>query len=120
MHNMLNGAELYKMSPFTRQPLMNAYRFNGLSGSGYQAAHLHGPMMMQAGILLNNTKYTQPALFIFLCARLWMSWGIQPSILRTQYWRIRCCTFSRCFTLEDGLKLIATRGRSADYQKEAC
>ena len=33
--------------------------------------------------LLKNTRYTQPALFVteYALAKLWMSWGIEPSIL---------------------------------------
>src|SRR5204862_5147002 len=33
--------------------------------------------------LLNRTEYTQPALFVleYAMARLWVSWGITPSVL---------------------------------------
>ncbi|QNK63172.1 amino acid adenylation domain-containing protein [Pedobacter sp. PAMC26386] len=68
---------------------------------------------LQAGILLNNTKYTQPALFItsYALAQLWMSWGIQPSILcGHSIGEYVAAHLAGVFTLEEGLKLIATRG----------
>ncbi len=64
--------------------------------------------------LLNETIYTQPALFAleYSLAQVWMSWGIQPSILMGhsvgEY--VAAC-IAGVFSLEDGLKLIAHRAR---------
>lgn len=64
--------------------------------------------------LLNETYYTQPALFAleYALAQVWMSWGIQPQVVMGhsvgEY--VAAC-IAGVFTLEDGLRLIAERGR---------
>ncbi len=68
-----------------------------------------------AGNLLNQTAYTQPGLFAieYALAELWRSWGIAPNMLLGhsvgEY--VAAC-LADVFSLEDGLKLIAARGRS--------
>jgi FkbH-like protein len=64
--------------------------------------------------LLNQTGYTQPALFAFQVAlsELWASWGIRPDIVMGHsVGEIAALCVAGGVSLEDGLKQIAARGR---------
>lgn len=68
----------------------------------------------EAAEQLQQTAVSQPALFVtsYALARLWLSWGIQPNALvghsLGEY--VAAC-LAGVFSLEDGLKLVAARGR---------
>lgn len=63
---------------------------------------------------INETAYTQPALFSIEYAlyEVWKSWGIQPSaMMGHSIGEYAAACAAGVFSLEDGLKLIAERGR---------
>ncbi|MCC6568086.1 MAG: acyltransferase domain-containing protein, partial [Anaerolineales bacterium] len=63
---------------------------------------------------INQTQYTQPALFAFeyALAQTWLSWGIQPhAVMGHSVGEYVAACIAGVFTLEDGLRLIAERAR---------
>jgi acyl transferase domain-containing protein len=67
-----------------------------------------------AQVQLKQTYITQPALFAveYSLAKLWMSWGIQPeAMIGHSVGEYVAACLAGVFTVEDALKLVATRGR---------
>ncbi|PWQ99246.1 type I polyketide synthase [Leucothrix arctica] len=64
--------------------------------------------------LINDTAYTQPALFAieYALATLWQSWGVKPEVmLGHSVGEYAAACLAGVFSLEDALKLIAMRGK---------
>ena len=64
--------------------------------------------------LLHETIYTQPAIFAleYALAQMWMDWGIKPSaLIGHSVGEYVAATIAGVFSLADGLKLLATRGK---------
>jgi acyl transferase domain-containing protein/acyl-CoA synthetase (AMP-forming)/AMP-acid ligase II/acyl carrier protein/SAM-dependent methyltransferase len=66
------------------------------------------------GELINQTAYTQPALFAveYALAELWRSWGVEPAAcLGHSVGQYVAACVAGVFSLEDGLALVAERAR---------
>lgn len=107
------GQELYATQPVFRQALDQC--------ADLLRPHLQKPLLEvmfatddTTSSLLNETAYTQPALFAleYALAQLWTSWGVQPAaVMGHSVGEYVAACVAGVFSLEDGLKLIAARGR---------
>ncbi|MEM9568399.1 MAG: SDR family NAD(P)-dependent oxidoreductase [Cyanobacteria bacterium P01_E01_bin.34] len=110
------GKELYSSQPMFRAALdrCDAILQPELGKSLLEILFSLGVSPENQTPLLNQTAYTQPALFSieYALAQLWCSWGVEPSVVMGhsvgEY--VAAC-MAGIFSLEDGLKLIAARGR---------
>ncbi|MEM9482533.1 MAG: beta-ketoacyl synthase N-terminal-like domain-containing protein [Cyanobacteria bacterium P01_F01_bin.116] len=111
------GRQLYETQPTFRDIVQRCdqvlQRYLGQSLLSFLYPDL-GHTSDTAANLIHQTAYTQPTLFTleYALAQLWLSWGIEPDIVMGhsvgEY--VAAC-IAGVFTLEDGLKLIAHRGR---------
>ncbi|MCI0578304.1 MAG: type I polyketide synthase, partial [Chloroflexi bacterium] len=104
------GRELYATSPTFRTALDEC--------AALLAAELETPLLEvlfgQRGELLDETVYTQPALFAleYALAQLWRSWGVTPDlVLGHSVGEYVAAVVAGVFSLADGLKLITARSR---------
>lgn len=110
------GRQLYESQPIFRQTIeqCNEILRSYLEHSLLEILYPDQAGEQIASSLLNQTAYTQPALFAFEYAlyQLWKSWGIQPNaVMGHSVGEYVAATVAGVLSLEDGLKLIAHRGR---------
>jgi acyl transferase domain-containing protein len=106
------GAELYRRFPAFRSDVDACTDlFAPLLGRSV-ADWLRDPETDAAE--LAQTRYTQPALFTleYALARLWMSWGVQPSVLiGHSIGEVTAAAVAGVFALADAVRLVEARGR---------
>ncbi|MDH6063736.1 type I polyketide synthase [Umezakia ovalisporum] len=110
------GQELYESQPTFRQTIDRCDEIlrSLLGKSILSILYPSQQMGLETPSQIDETAYTQPALFSleYALAQLWRSWGIEPDVVMGhsvgEY--VAACV-AGVFSLEDGLKLIAERGR---------
>jgi myxalamid-type polyketide synthase MxaB len=110
------GRELYDSQPTFRKVLDNcdALLKPYLEHSLLDVLYPDRPSSSAPPELINETAYTQPALFAleYALASLWQSWGVQPDVMiGHSVGEYSAACIAGVFSLEDGLRLIAARGR---------
>ncbi len=104
------GKELYEAFPTFRSVLDRCAE----ALSGVLERPLLPMMFGEHGDALNQTVFTQPALYaleVGLC-ELWRSWGVVPqTVLGHSVGEFAAAYAAGVFELEDGLRLVAARGR---------
>lgn len=76
-----------------------------------------------ASEILRNTRFTQPALFAlgYSLAQVWLAWGIEPNyVMGHSIGEFAAACVAGVFSLEDGLKMIAERGRAMEALPGGC
>ncbi len=105
------GRSLYKTQPAFRDALDCCSKILSQHNVPLLDVLFEGKPTAEA---IHQTAYTQPVLFAFeyALARLWMSWGIQPSVvLGHSLGEYMAACLAGVFSLEDALKLVTARGR---------
>ena len=102
------GLELYRSEPLFQQTLERC--------AALLEGQLDRPLLeiLADPTAIHQTACTQPALFAleYSLAMLWLSWGIQPELLLGHsVGELAAACVAGVFSLEDGLRLVAERGR---------
>ncbi|MDY7007683.1 MAG: type I polyketide synthase [Cyanobacteriota bacterium] len=110
------GKQLYETQPVFRQALEECSQIleTELEKSIIEVIYPENPESKEAANILEQTNYTQPTLFAIEYAlfKLWESWGIRPDVVMGHsVGEYVAATVAGVLSLEDGLKLIAARGR---------
>jgi len=108
------GRELYETQPLFREMMVQCDQILQSYLEIPLLELLYGENKEENKKLLSQTKYTQPALFAieYALAKLWQSWGIEPTVvIGHSAGEYAAACVAGVFSLADGLKLIAERGR---------
>jgi len=106
------GRELYQTQPVFRRALEECAR---ILDDELQRPLVRILYPEQAGeALLDDTEYTQPALFAveYALVQLWKSWGVEPeAVLGHSIGEYVAACIAEVMSLEDALQLVVERGR---------
>ena len=109
------GKELYETQPLFRETLQECDRLLQPYLNKSLLEIIYPDLENEKDVLSRDlTAYTQPAIFAveYALFKLWQSWGIEPNVVMGQgVGEYVAATVAGIFSLEDGLKLIAHRGR---------
>ncbi|MDZ4721908.1 MAG: type I polyketide synthase, partial [Roseiflexaceae bacterium] len=108
------GRQLYREEPVFRVALDTCDQLLRSALDRPLLDVIFGQGAEDAQTLIDQTVYTQPALFAieYALAQLWQSWGIEPAaLLGHSVGEYVAACLAGVFSLEDGLRLIAARGR---------
>ena len=103
------GRQLYDTAPPFRDAIDECGRL--LDG------HLRRPLrdlLVEAGPAIDDTDSAQPALFAleYAVAALWRAWGVTPTaVVGHSLGEYAAACLAGVFSLEDGLRVVAARGR---------
>jgi acyl transferase domain-containing protein len=110
------GADLYREEPLFRQIVDEcaAGLLEPLGADIRELMYPADPADPAAAERLKQTSFTQAALFTieYALARLWMSWGIRPAaMIGHSIGELVAACLAGVFSLQDALRVVATRGR---------
>ncbi len=107
------GRDLYQTQPVFRAALNRCDElYRALTGESL--LEILYPTVETGPRQIDQTRYTQPALFAleYALAQLWRAWGIEPvAVMGHSVGEYAAACIAGVFSLEDGLRLIAARGR---------
>ncbi len=104
------GRKLYEAEPIFRESLDQAAAIL----DEYLPTPLLDVLFSTDSSLIDETQYTQTALFAFeyALAQLWLSWGVLPAAMTGHsVGELVAACLAGVFSLEDALKLVAARGK---------
>jgi acyl transferase domain-containing protein/acyl-CoA synthetase (AMP-forming)/AMP-acid ligase II/acyl carrier protein len=108
------GRQLYETQPLFRRTLQQCDEILRDYMDHRLLTILYGADKARSDALLNEATYAQPALFAieYALATLWRAWGVEPAaVIGHSMGEYAAACFAGVFSLEEGLRLIAARGR---------
>ncbi len=111
------GRELYETSPIFRDALNKCDEIARAYVPESLISVLYPTDNTNTQSLFDQMTYAQPALFAveYALATTWRAWGIEPTmVMGHSVGEYVAAVIAGMFSLEDGLKLVATRGRLMD------